>query len=397
MFYRSRSFASIGAAALVALASQAAQAQTPPVKIGFLGELSGAQAAVGQDMHDGFMLVVERNGGKLGGVPVEILKEDSQLKPDVANQAVRKLIEKEKVSIITGFGFSNVMLATHKYVTDNKVFLIGANAGPSQIAGAACSPYQFITSWQGDQAAEAVGQYAASKGYKRVVALAPNYQAGKDEVTGFKRTFKGELIDEIYTPLTQLDFSAELAQVDSQKPDAVFAFYPGGLGIAFTKQFEQAGMMKKAPLLSAFTVDALSLPALRDSALGLISGGFWAPDFDNAANKTFVADFEKKFNRIPSNYAAQSYDAALLLDSALAKVKGNVDDKPALMAALKAADFKSTRGDFKFGNNNFPVQDMHVMEVAKDAKGRVSLKTISTPLTQQSDAYHELCKMGSAG
>jgi branched-chain amino acid transport system substrate-binding protein len=384
----------VAAAAAAALCSPLC-AQTNPVKIGFLGEFSGPQAGVGQDMLDGFMLVVERNGGKLGGVPVEIVKEDSQLKPDVANQAVRKLVEKDKVAIIAGVGFSNIMLAVHKYVTDNKVFLIGSNAGPSQIAGAQCSPYQFITSWQGDQAAEAVGQYAASKGYKRIVALAPNYPAGKDEIAGFKRTYKGELAEELYTPLTQLDFSAEFAQVAAKKPDAVFAFFPGGLGVAFIKQYEQAGFLAKTPLITAYTVDAISLPALRESALGMISGGHWAPDTDNAANKTFVADFEQKYKRIPSNYAAQSYDSALLIDSALAKVKGSVSDKPALMSALKAADFKSVRGDFRFNNNNFPIQDMRVMEVAKDAQGRVSLKTISTPLKQTSDAYHDLCKNAS--
>jgi branched-chain amino acid transport system substrate-binding protein len=373
-------------------AAAAAHAQTA-VKIGFLGELSGPQSAVGQDQYDGFMLVVERNGGKLGGVPVQILKEDSQLKPEVANQAVRKLVEKDNVQIITGVSFSNIMLAVHKYVTDKGVFLIGSNAGPSQIAGTQCSPYQFITSWQGDQAAEAIGKYAAEKGYKRIVAMAPNYQAGKDIIAGLKRQYKGALAEELYTPLNQLDFSAELTQVAAAKPDAVFAFYPGGLGVSFARQYQQAGMMKTTPLLSTFIVDAISLPALREAALGLLSGGFWAPDFSTPASKQFVADFERKYKRVPSNYAAQSYDAALLLDSAIAKVKGNVGDKPAFMAALKAADFASVRGPFKFNNNNFPIQDMHVMEVVKDADGRFNLKTVATPLKGLVDAYHGQCPL----
>jgi branched-chain amino acid transport system substrate-binding protein len=380
------------AAAAFFLAASVAHAQTP-VKIGFLGELSGPQSAVGQDQYDGFMLVVERNGGKLGGVPVQIIKEDSQLKPEVANQAVRKLVEKDNVQIITGVSFSNVMLAVHKYVTDKGVFLIGSNAGPSQIAGTQCSPYQFITSWQGDQAAEAIGKYAAEKGYKRIVAMAPNYQAGKDIIAGLKRQYKGALAEELYTPLNQLDFAAELTQVAAAKPDAVFAFYPGGLGVTFARQYQQAGMMKTTPLLSTFIVDAISLPALREAALGLISGGFWAPDFANPASKQFVADFERKHKRIPSNYAAQSYDAALLLDSAIAKVKGNVGDKPAFMAALKAADFASVRGPFKFNNNNFPIQDMHVMEVVKDGDARFNLKTIATPLKGLVDAYHGQCPL----
>jgi branched-chain amino acid transport system substrate-binding protein len=291
------------------IASPAAQAQTP-IKIGFIAEMTGGQAALGQDQYDAFMLVVDRNGGKLGGVPVEIIKEDSQFKPEVGNQVARKLVEKDGVPIITGVTASNVMLAIHKYITDKQVFLIGSNAGPSQIAGAQCSPFQFITSWQGDQASEAVGKYATDKGVKRIVTLAPNYQAGKDVITGFKRYFKGEIVEEIYSPLTQTDFSAPITQVTSTKPDAVFAFYPGGLGIGFVRQYQQAGLMKKLPLLTTYVADATTLPALGDAAIGLVSGGFWAPDLPNQANARFVADFQKKYNRMPSNYAAQSYDAA---------------------------------------------------------------------------------------
>lgn len=375
-----------------ALAVGLAHAQAP-IKIGFMGELSGSAAAVGQDQLDGFNLLLEQNGGTLGGFPVQLIKEDSQLKPDVAIQAARKLVEREKVSIVTGISFSNIMLAVHKYITDNEVFLIGSNAGPSQFAGAQCSPYQFITSWQGDQAAEAIGQYATQKGYKRVFVLAPNYQAGKDIVTGFKRYYKGSIVDEIYTPLNQLDFSAELTQVASAKPDAVFAFYPGGLGISYAKQYAQTGLIKQIPLLSTFIVDALSLPAIGDTAVGVVSGGFWAPDFQNEQSRKFVDSFEQKYKRIPSNYAAQSYDAARLLESAIAKVKGNVSDKKAFMAALKAAEFKSVRGDFKFGNNNFPIQGMHVMQVAKDGKGRLNLQTIATPFKNYQDAYASQCPL----
>ena len=383
-----KTFAAICAAAVVGGAG--AQA---PIKIGFMAELSGPQAPLGQDQYDAFMMVVEQNGGKLGGVPVEVIREDSQLKPEVATQIVDKLIERDKVPIITGITFSNVMMAVHKKIVDKEVFLIGSNAGPAPIAGAQCSPYSFITSWQNDNQAEVVGVYANDKGYKKVIGMAPNYQAGKDFIAGFKRLYKGEVIDEIYTPLNQPDFSAELAQVAAKKPDAVYVFYPGGLGVNFVRQYKQAGLLGKVPLLSTSTTDGSTLPAQKDDAIGVISGTFWGPDFNNPVNRKFVDDFEKKFNRIPSQYAAQSYDAALLLDSAIAKVKGNVGDKKAFMAALKAADFKSVRGDFKFNNNGFPIQDQHVFEVAKDAKGRVSLKTIATPLKAHRDAYYQQCPL----
>ena len=387
-----KSSRSLLAACLVAAGVVAFPAHAQ-LKIGFIGELSGPQGALGQDQYDAFMLVVEQNGGKLGGVPVQVLKEDSQLKPEVATQIVDKLIERDKVPIITGITFSNIMMAVHKKITEKEVFLIGSNAGPAPIAGAQCSPYSYVVSWQNDNQAEVVGKYATDKGYKKVVGMAPNYQAGKDFIAGFRRTYKGEMIDEIYTPLNQPDFSAELAQVAAKNPDAVYVFYPGGLGVNFVRQYKQAGLLGKVPLLSTSTTDGSTLPAQKDDALGVISGTFWGPDFANPANQQFVDEFEKKFNRIPSQYAAQSYDAALLLDSAIGKVKGNVADKKAFQAALRAADFKSVRGNFKFNNNGFPSQDQHIFEVAKDAKGRVSLKTIATPLKDHKDAYYTQCKL----
>jgi branched-chain amino acid transport system substrate-binding protein len=374
-------------------ATAAAMAQPAPIKIGFLGELSGPQGALGQDQYDGFMLVVERNGRKLGGVPVEILKEDTQLKPDLAVQIVQKLIEREHVPIITGVTFSTVLSAIAKPIEEQGVFLVLSNGAPSSFAGANCSALRYVTSWQNDQQAEVVGKYAAQKGYKKMVLMAPNFQGGRDYVTGFKRQYNGVVAEEMYTPLNQLDFSAEISKIAALKPDAVFVFYPGALGINFIRQFKGAGLLGTIPLLSASTADGITLVALKEGARGVISGSFWGPDTPTEASRKFVEEFEKKYNRIPSQYAAQSYDAALLLDSAIGKVKGNVADKQAFGAALKAADFKSVRGDFKFNNNNFPIHDMRVFEVAPDAQKRISLKTIATPLRAHEDAYHAQCAL----
>ena len=384
----------LGAALLMAGFSAVSMAQAQsPIKIGFMAELSGPQGPLGQDQFDAFMMLVEQNGGKLGGVPVQVLREDSQLKPDLAVQIVDKLIEKEKVSIITGVTFSNVMMAIHKKITEKQVFLIGSNAGPSPIAGAQCTPYFFSTSWQNDQQAEVVGKYAFDKTYDKIVTIAPNYQAGKDFVAGFKRYYTTKTIGELYPALSTQDFSAELAQIAALQPKAVFAFLPGGLGVNFVKQWAQAGLKGKIILMTASTTDGIGLPAMGDAAVGVVSGTFWGPDFKNPTSQKFVADFEAKYKRIPSQYAAQSYDAALLLDSAIRKVGGKVDDKPAFTAALKAADFKSVRGDFKFNNNNFPIHDLHMFEAIKDTQNRYTLKTIATPLKQDKDAYAEKCAM----
>ena len=370
----------------------AALAQAP-IKIGYMTSFSGPVGSLGQDMYDGFMLGVEQSGGKLGGVPVQILKEDDQFKPEVGSQIVQKLIEKENVPIIAGIGGSNVMMAVYRPITEKGVFLIGGNAGPSPMAGAMCSPYFFSASWQGDGIAEVMGTYANDKGYKKVVLIAPNYQAGKDTLTGFKRLYKGEIADEIYTGLTQADFAAEIAQIAATKPDAVYAFFPGSIGVNFVRQYQQAGLLKTLPLLTSGVVDGITLPALKETALGVIGGQFWGPDTDNPVSKQFVEAFEKKYSRIPSNFAAQGYDSAMLLDTAIARVKGNIADKPAFEAALKAGTTKSVRGAIKYNNNHFPINDWYAFEVAKDTKGRVSLKTVATPLKDHKDAYYSQCSM----
>lgn len=378
--------------ALGAACSVQVHAQSP-IKIGYLGTFSGPIGALGQDNYDGFMLALEQRDGKLGGTPVQVLKEDDQFKPDVGLQIVQKLVEKEKVPIITGVMGSNVMMAVHRPITEKQVFLIGSNAGPSAQAGAQCSPYQFVVSWQNDGHAEAAGKFSTDKGYKRMVLIAPNYQAGKDALQGFKRTYKGQVLEELAPGMAQPDFSAEIAQIAAAKPDAVYAFFPGALAVNFIRQYQQAGLAKTIPLQSSSMLDATTLPALKESGLGLNSTHWWAPDLDNAANKGFVEAFEKKYNRIPSLFAAQGYDAALLLDTAIARVKGNVGDKPAFMAALKAGNPNSVRGVLKFGNNNFPINDYFAFTVVKDARERYTLKTVATPLKAHQDAYHAQCPL----
>ena len=386
-----RSKLALTAAAFILAGVTATGAQTP-IKIGYINTFSGPIGLIGQDMYDAFMLKIEQNDGKLGGVAVQIIKQDDQFKPEVATQIAEKLIEKDNVPIITGVAASNVMMAIYKPIVEKQVFLIGANAGPSPLAGPLCSPYLFTASWQNDSWAEAAGKYANDKGYKRMAIVASNYQAGKDAINGFKKFYKGTIVDEIYPGMTQPDFSAEISQISAQNPDAVFAFVPGG-GVNFIRQYQQAGLLKKLPLLTVGIVDGTTLPTLKETALGVQATHFWAPDTDTPVSKQFVEAFEKKYGRIPSNFAAQSYDSALLLDAAIERVKGNIADKDAFKAALKQGVANSVRGTLKFNNNNFPINNWYTFEAAKDAKGRVSLKTIATPLTDYQDSYHDKCPM----
>jgi branched-chain amino acid transport system substrate-binding protein len=362
-------------------------------KVGFMATLSGPAAALGQDMYDGFMLGLEHSGGQFGGVEVEVIREDDQLKPDLAVQTVNRFIERDQVDVVAGVTFSNVMMAIAKPLADSNTIFMGTNAGPAPLAGERCAPNFFFVSYQNDQQAEGVGKYATNQGFKNVYLMAPNYQAGKDAVGGFKRYYKGDVAGEVYTRVNQPDYSAEIAQLQAANPDAVYVFYPGGMGINFIKQFRQAGLLGKIPLLSVSSFDGSTLPALKETALGAISGSFWGVDFDNPVNQKFVTAFENKYGRIPSQYAAQSYDGAMLLNSAIKKIGGQYKDKNALMAALRAAEFDSVRGDFKFNKNGFPIHNMYVFEVAPDAKGRVSHKTLQMTLPAHPDSYVGQCPL----
>jgi branched-chain amino acid transport system substrate-binding protein len=380
------------ASVLLLLAPSAAAADR--VKVGFIATFSGPIGLIGQHMFDGFMLGVEHAGGKLGGLPTEVIKEDDQLKPDVGVQVAKKLLEKDKVDFVVGTIFSNVMMAIYKPVVDSKTFLISPNAGPSPIAGAQCSPWFFSASWQNDGAHEAMGKHVQDKGYKRVYLLAPNYQAGKDSLAGFKRFYKGEVVGEVYTAINQPDYSAELTQLRAAKPDAVFVFQPGGMGVNFVKQYAQAGLLKEIPLFSAFTVEETNLKALGDAAVGAYGTAFWTPDLDNPVSKRFVADFEKRYGYTPSLYAAQSYDTALLIDDGLKQVKGRLEEKEGLRAAFRNPGFPSVRGGtIRYNTNHFPIQSFYLYQVARDASGKIKLDNRGAVFTNHADVYAKDCPM----
>ena len=381
------------AALAMALAVASAHA-ADKVKVGVLSTLSGPGAGLGVDIQDGFKLALKSTGGKLGGLPAELVVVDDQQNPDVAKQATERLLKRDKVDFMTGIVFSNIMLAVGPSVFESKTFYVSANAGPSQYAGAQCNPYFFNVAWQNDNLHEAVGKHVAEKGFKNVALVAPNYPAGKDALTGFKRFYNGKVADEIYTKLGQLDYAAELAQIRAAKPDAVYIFLPGGMGINFIKQYAAAGLAKDVPLFGpGFSADEDVIKAAGDSMNGMYNASQWAHDLPNPENRKFVADFEKEYGRLPSLYASQGYDAALLIDAAVRKVKGNLDNKEALRAALAAADFKSVRGAFKFNRNQYPVQDYYLRVVEKDAKGRVTNRTVGTIFKNHADAYAAECAM----
>lgn len=387
---KTRILATAAAAVLLAATAQAAD----KVKVGLISTLSGPGSGLGIDIRDGFQLAVKQAGGKLGGLPAEVIVADDQQSPDAAKQTADRLIKRERVDFMTGIVFSNIMLAVGQPVFQSKTFYISANAGPSQYAGAQCNPYFFSVSYQNDSQHEAVGKTVTDKGFKKVALLAPNYPAGKDALAGFKRYYKGEVVLESYTPLSQLDYGAELSKMRASGADAVYIFLPGGLGVNFIKQFVGAGLSKDMALFGpGFSADEDVIRAVGDPMLGVFNASQWAHDLDNAANKRFVADFQKEYGRLPTLYASQGYDAAHLIDAAVRDVKGKTEDKDALRRALKAARFDSVRGAFKFNTNQFPIQDYYLRVVTKDTQGRVTNRTLGKVFTNHADAYVGDCKM----
>jgi branched-chain amino acid transport system substrate-binding protein len=375
-----------GAAALLAISPASAD----KVTIGFITTLT-IEAAAGQHQRDGFELGLDHLNRKLGGLAATVIYEDDKIRPEVGRQAAEKLIKSDKVDFLVGIMWSHVLHAVLPLAAEAKKFLIVTNAGDSRLAGAGCSPWAFRTSFENGQFAETIGRFMQSKGVDSIVAIAPNYQAGKDMVAGLQRAYKGTIVKTIFTKVGQTDLQPEISEIRAAKPGAVFAFMPGGMGIAFVKQWATAGL-GSIPLYTAFTVDGLTLPALGEAAVGSFTPSFWTPDLDNAASKRFVADFEKKFGYTPSQYSVQSYDAALLLDAAITAVKGDLKNDEGLRAAMRKSAVASPRGTLKFNTNHTPIQNFYLREVVKDG-GKVKLVTRETVLKDASDPFAAECKM----
>jgi len=380
-------------AASVALSLPAA-AQQQKLKIGFISTMSGPPAIIGKHMKDSVEIALDQLNRRVGGLETEVIYGDDQFKPEVGVQLAEEMLKKHQVDFVAGIIWSNVMMAVMPVVTGAGKIMVGSNAGASPLAGSQCNELYFSTSWNNDQSPEAMGKYLQDKGVNDLYVLAPNYQAGKDMVAGLKRYYKGRIVEEVYTKFQQTDYQAEITQLRSKNPKAVFAFYPGGMGIQFVKQYTQAGLRDQIPLYTVFTVDETTLPALREAALGQYEARFWSPDIDIPASKKYVADFEKKFGYTPSFYGAQSYDAIMLIDSAVRGTKGNLKDAKALVSEMRKANYSSVRGKFQFNNNHHPIQDFYLLQAVKSGnKDGVAMHIVQKAFEKHKDAYYQDCKM----
>jgi branched-chain amino acid transport system substrate-binding protein len=363
------------------------------VKIGFITSLSGPAGIIGKHMKDSVELALDHLGRKVGGLETEVIYGDDQRKPDVGKQLADEMLKKHRVHFVSGIIWSNVMLAVAPTVTQAGTFMIGTNAGPHQLAGKMCHELFFTTSWQNDQTPEAMGKYMSDQKLTDVYAMAPNYAAGKDMIAGFKRYFKGRILEEVYTKLGQQDYQAEISQIRARNPKAVFVFYPGDMGIQFVKQYVQAGLRDQIPLYSVYTIDEVTLPALKDVALGIFETRYWSPDLKNEANQKYISDFRKKFGYTPSFYGAQSYDGIMLIDAAVRAVKGDLADKKGMIAAMRKADYRSTRGAYTYNVNHFPVQNFYLLKTVKGAGGAAEMQIQKAVFEKHKDSYYKECGM----
>ena len=388
-------FRSLLASAVIgAFAFAAPAVAQQKVKIGFISTFSGPQGVMGQYMKESVELAIEHLGGKVGGLPVEMFYGDDQVKPDVGVQVAEEMLKKQQVDFVSGIIWSNVMLAVVPVVTGAGKIMVGSNAGASPLAGSQCNKLYFSTSRNNDQTPEAMGKFLQDSGIDDLYVIAANYQAGKDMVTGLKRYYKGRIVEETYTKLGQQDYQAEITQLRSKNPKAVFAFLPGGMGIQFLKQYDQAGLRGQLPLYTVYTVDEISIPAVKDAGLGIYETRYWSPDLKNPANEKFVSDYKKKYGKLPVFYGAQSYDGIMLIDSAVRAVKGNLKNVDGMVAAMEKADFKSLRGPFQYNVNHHPIQNFYLLKTVTGPAGEDPVMEIQkTVFTNHRDSYAKECAM----
>ncbi|WP_376095088.1 ABC transporter substrate-binding protein [Roseomonas sp. CCTCC AB2023176] len=389
--------AGMGAALAAPLVARGANAQGAPVRVGFIATLSGPSGYIGEDQRDAWNLAMQEEGGnRLGGVAVQTLLEDDAFRPATAKSISDRMLA-DGVRLFTGINWSNVLAAVVPGVLEGNAFYVSLNAGPSNYAGRNCHPNYFVVSFQNDAFHEACGLGANQVGYKRMLVMAPNYQAGRDAIAGFRRTFSGEVVGEIFTRLEQTDFSAELSRIRAARPDALYQFHPGGLGINLTKQYANAGLTRDVPMIQAvFAMDERMIAATGDAAEGLYTGGSWSSELDHAPSRRFVEAFRRAYNRTPTIYAGQAYDTAKLIGSALRAVGGDLRKAAEFRAAMRAAQFESIRTGFRMGPNQHPIQDYYLFRVERGANNELLHKPQNRIAEARGDVFAAECRMPSA-
>jgi branched-chain amino acid transport system substrate-binding protein len=330
-----------------------ARAQGGPVKIGLVLPYTGVYAELGTSITQAMELVFARENWTVAGRKIEMIKEDDEMKPPVGVRKTEKLIDSDKVDILTGPVHSGILMGMRDKVHNSKTILIVSNAGADAISRDRCSKWIFRTSFSNWQPCQPMGGWVAKNVSKEAFLIAPNYQAGKDMMGAFQETYTpagGKVVSEDYPKLGETDYAPYLTKIKQSGAKAVFAFFSGTDAVNFVKQYSQFGLKEGIKLTGAgFLTEPDVLPAQGAAAIGVLTGHFYTPLLDNPVNHRFVKEFRDKFyGKMPDGFACQGYDTAEVIVRALKAVNGNTQDKDKLVAAIAATEFDSPRGRFRF-------------------------------------------------
>jgi branched-chain amino acid transport system substrate-binding protein len=382
-------------AAIAVCTALASTAAAQELRIGYLNTTTGSGALLGRHLENGWKLGLahaawEKDGDALGGVSTRVFYADDQTRPETGLKEVEKFLKADKVHIVAGIIWSNVIMSVQKPVFDAKAMLLSTNAGPSPLAGPLCNPLFVSSSFYNEGNSEALGEIANKDGAKSVLLMAPNYQGGKDMLAGFESTYRGKVVDTILYKLGESDFQADLGKLRASKAEALAIFAPGAMGVAFVKQWVASGLVKEVKLYSINTIDNMSLPAVGDAALGVVEAHHWTPDLDNAKNQRFVKDYVAKFGHLPSHLAAAAYDAPGLIAAGMKAVGGKTDDMAAVARAIRKGRVDSPRGTLRYNVNGFLIQPYWRVQVLKGADGKPAIKAIEN-LGERTDPHWQKC------
>ena len=373
----------LAAAALLCAASASAQTQ-PKLKVGLMLPYTGAFAALGIAIENGFRLQVTEQGGKIAGREVEYVKVDDESDPAKATDNVNKLIKRDNVDVLIGSVHSGVATAMAKVAKDTGTLLIVPNGGANIITGAMCAPNIFRSSFSNSQPAYAIGEVAAKKGHKKAVTITWKYAAGDESVSGFKEAFEkggGTVVKELSLPFPNIEFQALLTEIAATKPDAVYTFFAGSGAVKFVKDYAAAGLKKTIPLYGPGFLTDGTLDAQGADAEGLFTALHYADSLNTARDNAFRLAYAKTFKLQPDVYAVQGYDAAQILSIGLKAANGDVSKKAEIAAAVEKAKIDSPRGTFTLSKAHNPVQDFYLRQVVGKENKVVGIasKALSDP------------------
>ncbi len=346
-------------------------AQQGPIKIGAAWPLSGTVAASGRDMLDGFALFLDEIGHTMSGRKVEFIMEDTAGVPANTLTKVRKLVEHDRVDILVGAGLlASELYAIRDYIDRNKVILLIGVASSDDITQRQRVPYIIRVGWTSSQPSHMFAEYVYSTlNYRKLAMIAADYAFGYEVTGGFQKRFEelgGCIVQKIWSPLDTADFSPYLSQL-RKDVDAIFAIQVGAVAVRFMKQYQEFGFKGRFPLIGGGVLtDESLLRSMGDEAIGTITALHWSAALDTPAAKRFVDAFSSRYGTAPSYYAEALYSTGRWLEAAVRRINGNVENKQALLDAVRKVEiFSAPRGPLRLDKYQNVIQNVYVRRVEK--------------------------------